>query len=102
MSTFAELFLGPLNKSTCLYMYYLSVFFFFTLLLCLCKELFHLLKNYNKVGFKDVTHGFCLFFHIFVAYFITRYMYTLTLYGSRCLHICPSNKPTGSDDFKCV
>jgi len=77
MSGLYQTFFGPLDKSACFYLYFLSLFFFIVLLFVLFKEIVYVFKNYKNLGFKTVVQGLLILFNIFLAYFVNRLMYTM-------------------------
>jgi hypothetical protein len=77
MSSLYQLFFGPLDKSACMYFYFLSIIFFLIMVVVLFREFLYVVKNYEKMNFTKFITGLFLFFNIFLAYFVNRLMYTM-------------------------
>lgn len=72
-----SMFFGPLDKSSCIYFFILTVMFFIGLVILIANELLYILQNLNKLNLKMLSSGFIIMFNIFVAYFVNRLLYTM-------------------------
>lgn len=68
---------SPLSKSSCIYFFALTVFFFVVLVLTLFGEIYFAATNYKKLDMKIIAHGVLLLINIFLAYFINRLFYSM-------------------------
>ncbi len=72
-----SMFFGPLDKSSCVYFFILTIIFFVGLLILIFNEMIYILQNLNKLNMRMLSSGVIIIFNIFVAYFVNRLLYTM-------------------------
>lgn len=77
MTSLQNMIFGPLNSDACFYFYFLTVLFYFLLVIYLIAGIIFIIKKPNEVNFKNGLHGVVLMFNIFLAYFVSRLLYTM-------------------------
>jgi hypothetical protein len=77
MTNFMSMFFGPLDKSSCVYFFILTIIFFVGLLILIFNEMIYILQNLNKLNMRMLSSGVIIIFNIFVAYFVNRLLYTM-------------------------
>jgi hypothetical protein len=77
MSDLYQTFFGPLDKTACLYFYFLSLFFFVVLIIVLIKEIIYVFKHYKSIDYIIFWKGLLVTTNIFLAYFVNRLMYSM-------------------------
>jgi hypothetical protein len=77
MSDFMNKFFGPLSKEYCNYFLFLSMFFFFVLIVVFFMDLFWIYKNFKSFDIRMFTGGVLLLVNIFIVYFVNRLLYTM-------------------------
>ena len=70
-------FFGPLDRSSCIYFRFLTIFFFAILVFALFTELLFVVKNFRQLNLRIFTSGILLLFNIFLAYFVNRLLYSM-------------------------
>ena len=70
-------YFGPLDKQSCVYFLFLSMLFFAALIFMIFTEFLYVIRNYQKINFRVLSHGLLLLFNIFIAYFVNRLLYTM-------------------------
>ena len=77
MSDFMTKFFGPLDRSSCIYFRFLTIFFFAILVFALFTELLFVVKNFRQLNFRIFSNGILLLFNIFLVYFVNRLLYSM-------------------------
>jgi hypothetical protein len=77
MSDFMSTYFGPLDKGSCVYFLFITMFFFGMLIFTLIGEIVFLIKRYNQLNFRVFTSGLLLIFNAFLAYFVNRLLYSM-------------------------
>ncbi len=77
MSDFMTRFFGPLDRSSCIYFRFLTIFFFSILVFALFTELLFVVKNFRQLNFRIFSNGILLLFNIFLVYFVNRLLYSM-------------------------
>jgi len=77
MTNFMTTYFGPLDKSSCVYFLFLTIFFFSLLVFALLSEILFLVKNFKQVNMRLMTSGILILFNLFLAYFVNRLLYTM-------------------------
>lgn len=70
-------FLGPLDKQACLYFYFLTVVFFFMVLVAIIFEVYFIIMHFNKLNFRQILSGVVMIINLFLVYFVNRLLYTM-------------------------
>ena len=70
-------YFGPLDKGSCVYFLFTTMFFFGILIFTLIAEIVFIVKRYNQLNFRVFTSGLLLIFNAFLAYFINRLLYSM-------------------------
>ena len=76
MDNFSAIY-GPLDKSSCVYFFALTIFFFILLVVALFSEIFMLFKDFKNLTRSKIISGILMLFNIFLAYFVNRLLYTM-------------------------
>ena len=79
MSDFSSLFFGPLTKDACVYFYFLTLLFFFILVLTIFSGIFIVIKKRKEINFKLALQGVALFCNVFLLYFVNRLLHTMCI-----------------------
>ena len=77
MSDFMSTYFGPLDKGSCVYFLFITMFFFAMLIFTIIGEILFLVKRYNQLNFRVFTNGLLLLFNAFLAYFVNRLLYSM-------------------------
>jgi hypothetical protein len=77
MSDFMNRFFGPLDRSSCIYFRFLTIFFFALLVFALFTELLFVVKNFKQLNLRIFSNGILLLFNIFLVYFANRLLYSM-------------------------
>jgi hypothetical protein len=77
MSDFMTTFFGPLDRSSCIYFRFLTIFFFALLVFALFTELLFVVKNFRQLNLRIFSNGILLLFNIFLVYFVNRLLYSM-------------------------
>jgi hypothetical protein len=77
MNEFMTKYLGPLDKSSCIYFLFLTMIFFTMLIFAIIAEIIFAFKNFKNLNYKLVSTGIMLLFNLFIAYFVNRLLYTM-------------------------
>jgi len=76
MADFSAVY-GPLDKSSCVYFFAWTMFFFILLVIAFFAELYVLLTDFKRLTRGNIIGGIVMFFNIFLAYFVNRLLYTM-------------------------
>ena len=77
MSNFMSNYFGPLDKSSCVYFFIITIIFFVILVITIFAELAFMVRNYDKLNFKTISGGILMVFNVFLAYFVNRLLLTM-------------------------
>jgi hypothetical protein len=77
MSNLINLFFGPLDKSACIYFYFLTAFFFVILIISVIFFLMLVIQKPKEINMRMFLDSLLLGFNIFIAYFVNRLLYTM-------------------------
>lgn len=77
MSNFVSNFFGPLDKKSCSYFLFLTIFFFIALTFALFAEFVFLIKNFRQLDLRIFTNEILLLLNFFIMYFVNRLLYTM-------------------------
>jgi len=70
-------FFGPLDKQSCVYFLFLTMFFFALLIFTILGEAMYIIRRFKELNFRVFTSGVLLLFNAFIAYFVNRLLYTM-------------------------
>jgi hypothetical protein len=79
MSDFSSMFFGPLTKDACVYFYFLTLLFFFILVLTIFSGIFIVINKRKEINFKLALQGVALFCNVFLLYFVNRLLHTMCI-----------------------
>lgn len=77
MLNFVNTYLGPLDKNSCLYFFFLTIFFLIMFVITIITELIFIVKRYKQLDSKVFVSGLLVLFNSFIAYFVNRLLYTM-------------------------
>ena len=77
MSDFMTTYFGPLDKGSCVYFLFLTMFFFGILVFSVITEIIFLVRRGKELNLRILTSGVLLLFNAFLAYFVNRLLYTM-------------------------
>lgn len=77
MSKLLENLLGPLDKSACLYFYFLSALFLFIFAFFIFGGIVFFIRRRKQMTTDFVIKGLLMLFNVFLAYFINRLLYSM-------------------------
>ena len=69
---------GPLDKSACVYFFFITVFFFIVFTLLIAGELYFIIANYKYITLSALYQGgYSYLFNIFLVYLTNRLLFTM-------------------------
>lgn len=69
---------GPLDKSACVYFFFITVFFFIVFILLILGELYFIISNYKYITLTALYQGgYSYLFNIFLVYLTNRLLFTM-------------------------
>ena len=77
MLNLVNLFFGPLDKTACIYFYFLTAFFFFILIISIIAFFILIIQKPKEINMKVLLDSLLFGFNIFIAYFVNRLLYTM-------------------------
>jgi len=77
MSNFLDSITGPLNKKSCVYFYFWSLFFFIVLVITFITHIIILFKDYKKLSGHHILSAVVILINLFLAYFVNRLFLTM-------------------------
>ena len=77
MSSFVDMYFGPLNKDSCIYFFVMSVIFFIFLVIALFAQFFVIIKSYKVLNFNLILNAGLVSINLFLIYYVNRIFYTM-------------------------
>lgn len=72
-----ELYFSPLDKDSCRYFLFISMFFFFMMVIAIISDAIWVVKNYKSLNSKTFSGAILMLFNLFIAYFVNRLLYSM-------------------------
>lgn len=70
-------FLGPLDKSACVYFYFITLIAFVLWVFILLGSVIFIIRRYKQINSALIMSSLSLFLNVFLIYFVNRLLHTM-------------------------